>query len=394
MRLFRALARGDGRVARLARLVRTWALRRRLLDGRQQVSNTRARARARARAGEGPGGLSSFGWLLLCARSLQGSPAAPSATPQDTQRQGALPVLDAELMRKLEAADVLAMQGAAGAAAPAAAAMLGSGRATVEGETGDGMSAPLPGDASAPTGERRRAMQGKASGSVSDEDSVTHAAGGGDSDPGSCLRVRAKRRAGSRDRGCGGRLLQEGVACSAGGEAAGQGDAELLLDFFIFYGRLRPLLALPPAAAAPCSDPCSSALPGACAGTHARLLAADERHFRHDHDCLETSRVSKDLESHAPSACARAPPHTLNASVALRASETPVVISLLDRHLPLGRALRAAGAGACDAALWIQDPVDVSYNVARGMTPALLLRLQCEIQRAMLVLAAPDSPLC
>ena len=62
-------------------------------------------------------------------------------------------------------------------------------------------------------------------------------------------------------------------------------------------------------------------------------------------------------------------------------------------HAARGRG-GAAGAGACDAALWIQDPVDVGYNVARGLTPAFLLRLQCEIVRAMLVLAGPDSPPC
>ena len=320
VRLFRALARGDGRLARVVRLVRAWARRRRLLGRRPAVSNTRARARAHTRADEGRGGLSSFGWLLLCVRFLQGFPAAPSASPQDAQRQGALPVLTAELVRELEAADVSAMQG------------------------------PLPCDTPSPTGERHRAMRGEASGSMPDDDTV-----------------------------------QEGVACSAGGEAALQGDAELLLDFFIFYGRLRPLLALPPAHAAPCSEPSSSALPWACAGTHARLLSAQQ-----DHDCQETIRVSNDLESHASSARATAPPQTLNA----RPSETPVVISLLDRDLPLGQALHAAGAIACEAALWIQDPVDVGYNVARGLTPAFLLRLQCEIVRAMLVLAGPDSPPC
>ena len=347
VRLFRALARGDGRVARVVRLVRAWARRRRLLGQRPAVSNTRARARAHTRADEGRGGLSSFGWLLLCVRFLQGFPAAPSASPQDAQRHGALPVLTAELVRELEAADVSAMQGSADAAAPAAAVLL---RSAVEGETSDGMPAPLPCDTPSPTGERHRAMRGEASGGMPDDDTV-----------------------------------QEGVACSAGGEAALQGDAELLLDFFIFYGRLRPLLALPPAHAAPCSDPSSSALPWACAGTHARLLSAQQ-----DHDCQETMRVSNDLESHASSARATAPPQTLNA----RPSETPVVISLLDRDLPFGQALHAAGAIACEAALWIQDPVDVGYNVARGLTPAFLLRLQCEIVRAMLVLAGPDSPPC
>ena len=169
VRLFRALARGDGRLARVVRLVRAWARRRRLLGRRPAVSNTRARARAHTRADEGRGGLSSFGWLLLCVRFLQGFPAAPSASPQDAQRQGALPVLTAELVRELEAADVSAMQG------------------------------PLPCDTPSPTGERHRAMRGEASGGMPDDDTV-----------------------------------QEGVACSAGGEAALQGDAELLLDFLSF----------------------------------------------------------------------------------------------------------------------------------------------------------------
>ena len=45
-------------------------------------------------------------------REEQTPRSRPSATPQDTQRQGALPVLDAELMRKLEAAaHLLAQQG-------------------------------------------------------------------------------------------------------------------------------------------------------------------------------------------------------------------------------------------------------------------------------------------